>query len=487
MINPYSRAIPRRRSVREGRFNIKEINHHVAIFGETGSGKSGTLKVVAEVAYDKKFKILDIYDGASDENCYWALPSEHLFWGGVKKRGREPRGYPTRLLFPFMLTKLPKKLPDVSVVFRIPILDLGPDDLKALLGKQISSSVVSLWGVVNRYISHSTTGEELLEILKEAAKGKKGDVGAGKTGLRILYNILEPLVREGLLCNSDDPLALDLHAELREHRKSITALVFRYVPPQFANINLRSFLVQHITRRVFEMKQASEGLIRKQRVLLLLREIQDFLSKGGSSDMGEADLAVRDTMIKVIKQGRKFRLFTAFDTQSPSMLHSAVYGQFRLVLCHRIMDYDDLDNIISPAVKDQMTTQLKLQIGELPMQFVVVLKPRERRADGAVVGEGAYITKMLVPRSRLMEEGDDFFDIYLKKHPDRIISIEKMLRDAIEIKEKIKDKQIEKLEFEEKEEEYEERKEKLKKQNPEAYRKKDEENRRRMLELAMKA
>lgn len=426
----------RQKRVPEGRFNLPDYGCHLAIFGETGAGKSVTLKVCAEIRYEQGWKLLDIYDGASEENCYYCLKSNHSFWNGKIKRGRGPTTYPLRILTPIILSKLPKKLPDVCIPFRIRICDFSSDDLKALIGKQIPTSAGLLWGIVSKHITKKTTGIELLEIIKKAAVGGKGEIGGGKVGLKLLYNIIEPMVIEGLLCAYDDDYALDMLSEIKD-RKTISSLMLKYVPPQLGNLNLRSFLVQHIIRKTFELKQKSEGNLRKMKTAILMREATDFLAKGGAGDLGESDMAVRDIIAKVFKQGRKFNLFGIIDAQSPSMLASNVQGQFKIVLAHQISDYDDLDNLVSPSVKDQVTPTLKWAIGELPNKYCAVLKPRDKRVDGVVVGRGAFITKILPPRSRLMEAGEDFIEIFfsIEENKNRFILTKEFSEQIKQVKE----------------------------------------------------
>lgn len=469
------------KKVSERRFYLPNTSCHIAIFGETGSGKSGTMKVIGEIRRDYNWKILDLYDGASEENCYWCLPSNYRFWGTDGKRGRTPQGYDTRILVPVIFSKLPKELPNICKLFKIRIIDLTSDDIKALIGKQISSSVSALWGVVSKHIKESTKPYEFLEIIKRSAKGDKDEIGAGKVGLKILYNIIEPMVREGLICSSDDEQALDLLTELKD-RHIITSLMLKYVPVQLGHLNLRSFIVQHLLRKMFELKQQSEGNLRKLKVSVLMREATDFLSKGGMGDMGESDMAVRDIISKVLKQGRKFNLFVIIDAQSPSLLNQAVKGQFKIVLAHQIGDYSDLDEIVSPSVKDQVTTELKWSIGELPNRYCAVLKPREKRQDGVIVGEGAFITEMLPPRTRLMEEGEDFIQIFREERPEDMIKISDMINKNKEEQESEKKEIIEENEMEVKKKEYQKKIKKLQETNPDEYIKQKEKQKKDLLE-----
>ena len=108
------------------RWNAPYRPAHTIIFGQTGSGKSQTMKSLAERAFLKgNAKIIDLYSGGAEEGAYYSLESNHSFWedreyefgGKVTKK----MSFPVNCLIP-VSNNMPLDIPDIFTPFTIPII-----------------------------------------------------------------------------------------------------------------------------------------------------------------------------------------------------------------------------------------------------------------------------------------------------------------------------------------------------------------------------
>ena len=138
---------------------------HLVVFGQTGSGKSQTIKACVERAFLRgNTKVIDLYSGGAEEGSYYSLASNHPFWNereyGHGKEATKAMEFPLDVLIP-MSKHIPKNLPDIYTPFTIPINTITENDLKSILGGDLTKSEIALWRIVDAKINKNTTLTDL--------------------------------------------------------------------------------------------------------------------------------------------------------------------------------------------------------------------------------------------------------------------------------------------------------------------------------------
>lgn len=298
--------------------------------GDVGKGKSVTCATITEILWYQYCKIVDLYSAGRFEGAYRALPSLHPYWKHKRRINNKifgARSFPVKLLYP-MGNKLPKKLPDISEVFTIPVNSLDHDDLKALVGEDITPSVKTLWeSLVDQMddkISAIDVDREMKRLVNKKVPSKKINFGVAPTGYglsQLSGNVFRPLMREKLLSSKRNFMSLDLVKELND-RKVITVLVLKHTP-KF----LHNFIVNYFINHMFKLKR--DGLV-KPTIYVQLREAADVLR----NDLTNAsEVAIKNNISRILRQQRTGMYFV-FDTQHPGEL-PLVKDQFDTVIVHR--------------------------------------------------------------------------------------------------------------------------------------------------------
>lgn len=448
------------------RFNLPFRLTHMILYGQTGTGKSQTLKSCVERAFLRgNTKILDLYSGGSEEGAYYALKSSHLFWKDreYKYNNKKTKAmeFPVNCLVPFS-KNLPGNIPDIYTPFTIPLNTITENDLKSMLGGDLTKSEIALWRRVHEKINRSTTLIDLLNYMIDTKTSEKKDEripGVSAHGISSVYNMFSAFEKQFLFSSANHPLALNIEHELN-NRKVITSLILKYFPEQYWG-----FIINYFIHTTYDL--VLQGKI-KHNVIIVLREAGDFLE--GMTDSPQEE-AVKRSIINILRKGRKHRLFFWIDNQTP-MNMDIIKTQFPVKICHFV------DN----------TEELKSSLGDLGSMLL------NREDYTALMGfkpgkcyvltpSGLFAPQMLPPLSRMSgEEGNDFFSIWRSEKGSRFRPIAKELEDLKQEYKESEQKWKEILERRKVKKKSEKEKEKLEKK-----RIRDEQNEKKLAEKALQA
>jgi len=393
------------------RFNLPYKITHMIIYGQTGSGKSQTTKSCAERAFLRgNTKVLDLYSGGAEEGCYYALESKHPFWDdreySYKKEVTKKMEFPVNCILP-VSKKMPKNIPDIFTPFTIPINSISENDLKAVLGGDLTKSEIALWRRIAPKITKKTTLIDILNLMIDAKTSEKKDEripGVSAHGISSVYNVFSAFEKQQLFTSKLNPLSLDLLSELK-NKGVITSLVLKYFPEEHWG-----FIINYFIHKVYDY--VLQGKI-KHNVIIIMREAGDFLE--GLSDSPQ-EQAVKRGIIHVLRKGRKHRLFFWLDNQTPMNL-DVIKTQFPIKICHFV------DN----------TEELKNSLGDLGSMLLNREDYTKLMSFGPgkcfiLTHSGLFNPQMLPPLSRMSgEEGNDFFTIWRNEKGSRFINISEKL------------------------------------------------------------
>jgi len=391
------------------RWNLPYRYSHLIVYGQTGSGKSQTLKSCAERAFLRgNCKIVDIY--LDEEGCYYALESKHSFWedreyvfgGKITKK----MSFPVNCLIP-VCKKIPKNLPDIFTPFTIPINTITQNDLKSILGSDLTKSEIALWRRVAEKVDKSTTLIDLLNYMIDTKSSTKKDdriPGVSAHGISSVYNMFSAFEREQLFSSAMNSISLDLYDELK-NKNVITTLVLKYFPEEY-----QGFIINYFIHQIYDL--ILQGKI-KHNVIIVMREVGDFLENLSDSPQEQA---VKNSIIHVLRKGRKHRLFFWMDNQTPMNL-DIIKTQFPVKICHFVDNTEELKN----ALGDLGTMLLNKE------DYIKLMSFRAGRCF-ILTHSGLFNPQILPPLSRMSgEEGNDFFTIWRDEKGSRFTNINQQL------------------------------------------------------------
>lgn len=386
------------------RWHLPRNISHMIIYGQTGSGKSQTLKSCVERAFLRgDVKILDLYAGGADEGAYYALKSNHKFWTDrqfyYKDKITQAQEFPVKCLVP-MSRKLPAELPDFYQPFTLGVSTITDSDLKSILGSDLTKGEIAIWRKTLANVKKSTSLPDLLRLLIEAKNKKDGKPGASAHGLSSVYNLFSAFERERLFSSTNNPLALDLKAELK-NKNVITSLILRHFPEEYWG-----FIVNYFIHNTYQLVLDNQI---KSTIIIVLRELGDFL-EGVTNSPQEA--AVKNSIIHVVRKGRKHKLFFWGDNQTPVNI-DVVKSEFPIKICHKV------DN----------TYALKEALGDLGAMLLVnddyarLMNFPPGRCF-VLTNSGLFNPQMMPPLSRMSgQEGADFYTIWRQEKGSRFKNI----------------------------------------------------------------
>ena len=363
------------------------------------SGKSQSLKSLAERAYLRGIKVFDIYSGGAQEICYFSLKSNHPFWGNreFKYGNSKPlkaMEFPTKVLIPVNPKTIPEELPDIFQPFTIPINSITEKDLKAVLGQQLTKNEVALWRKVQPQINRNTTLPELLIMIVKAQKSdNKLTPGIHATGVSSIYNMFSGFNSTMIFSSGRNQLALNLRNELSD-RKVITGLELKYYPQEYWG-----FIVGHFIHRIYDLKIQGEI---KHPVIIVFREVGDYLMNIGETSSQEA--SIRYNVIEALRKGRKHQLFLWMDNQTPMNL-DIVKSQCEIKICHFVDNTVELENALGDLGAQLLSREDYFTLRKFKKGRCFILEKR-----------GLFAPQILPPLSRMSgDEGSDFNEIWRKE------------------------------------------------------------------------
>lgn len=389
------------------RWNLPYKLSHVCIFGQTGSGKSQTIKSCVERAFLKgNTKIIDLYSGGAEEGSYYSLESNHPFWDGKEyvfnRKVTKKMSFPTNCLIP-LSKNIPKNLPDIYTPFTIPLNTITENDLKSMLGGDLSKSEIILWRRVFNKIDKNTTLPDLLNYMIDAkSDDKKKDriPGVSAHGISSVYNMFNGFEKERIFSSGIHPLALDMKEELK-NKEVITSLILKYFPPQYWG-----FIINYFIHTIYDLVLQSKI---KHNVVIVIREAGDFLE--GITDSPQEE-AVKRNIEHVVRKGRKHRLFFWIDNQTPLNM-GYIRTEFPIKICHFVDNTESLKN----SLGDLGTMLLNREDYGSIMSF----KPG---MCFVLTNTGLFKLQILPPLSRMSgSEGSNFFAIWRNERGSRFKNI----------------------------------------------------------------
>lgn len=389
------------------RWNLPYKISHVCAFGQTGSGKSQTIKGMIERAFLRgNTKIIDLYSGGAEEGAYYSLPSVHPFWEDreyvYNRKVVKKMEFPVNCIIP-VCKNIPRNVPDIYTPFTIPISRITENDLKSILGGDLTKSEIALWRRIIDKINRDTTLPDLLNYMIDAkvpTKKSERIPGISSHGISSVYNMFSAFDKQRLFSSSSHPLAINIQEELR-NKKVITSLILKYFPEEY-----HGFIINFFINSIYNL--VLQGKI-KHNVIIIIREAGDFLE--GMSDSPQEE-AVKRSIIHVLRKGRKHRLFFWIDNQTP-MNMDIIKTQFPIKICHYVDNTEELKNSLGDLGsmllnKEDYTSLMSFRPGTC---FILTTS-------------GLFKPQILPPLSRMSgTEGNDFFTIWRNEKGSRFKNI----------------------------------------------------------------
>lgn len=369
------------------------------------SGKSQTIKACAERAFLRgNCKIIDLYSGGAEEGAYYALPSTHPFWKDreypFNKKVTKAMDFPVNCLIP-MCKDIPQELPDIFKPFTIPLNTITRNDLKSILGSDLTKNEIALWYRVAEKMGRNTTLIDALNYMIDAKSSKSERTpGVSSHGISSVYNMFRTFEKERLISSATNKLALNLKNELK-NKKVITSLILKYFPEEYWG-----FIINYFIHSIHNMMVSGEI---KHNVIVIIREAGDFLE--GMSDSPQ-EQAVKKGIIHALRKGRKHSLFFWVDNQTPMNL-DIVKTQFPLKICHFVDNTVELQNSLGDLGSMLLNKEDYARLMSFPPGRCFVLTNR-----------GLFNPQILPPLSRMSgEEGNDFFTVWRTEKGSRFKDI----------------------------------------------------------------
>jgi len=387
----------------QSRYMLPKQLTHLVCYGMTGSGKSQTINsLISRVMMRGNIKVFDLYSSGAGEGFYWSLPSNHKFWKdrqfSYKNQKTAAREFPVRCLVP-MCKNMPDELPDICKPFTIPITSLTENDLKAMLGNNLTKNEIALWRKIRDNFKNTTTHTDLTNMMIDAQKSEdERTPGIHGTGVSSLYNMFSSFEPHKLFSSGNNKLSLDIAKELRD-KKVITSLILKFFPDE-----LWPFIVNHF---IYQINQIMTRENTKTVVILIIREAGDFLSPIGESSPQED--AVRSNMAQVLKKGRKHQLYFWMDNQT-GLNVEAVKTQFGIKICHKVTNTIELQNALGDLGALLLTKN--------DYNLIRTFKPG--KCFVLEENRGLFNPQMFPPLTRMSgEEGADFIEIWRSEKGER--------------------------------------------------------------------
>ena len=382
-----------------------EDNHNFILSNGILSHNSQTIKACAERAFLRgNAKIIDLYSGGAEEGAYYALKSTHPFWKDreypFNKKVTKAMEFPVNCLIP-MCKNIPHELPDIYKPFTIPLDSITENDLKSVLGGDLTKNEIALWRNVADKIGRNTSLTDVLNYMIDTKATKASRTpGVSAHGISSVYNMFSAFEKDKLISKGTNKLSLNLKNELK-NKKVITSVILKYFPEEYWG-----FVVNYFIHAIHNMMLRGDI---KHNVIIIVREAGDFLE--GMSDSPQ-ELAVKRGIIHALREGRKHQLFFWIDNQTPMNL-DVVKTQFPLKICHYVDNTVELQNSLGDLGSMLLNKEDYAKLMGFPPGRCFVLTNR-----------GLFNPQILPPLSRMSgEEGNNFFTCWRAEKGSRFKDI----------------------------------------------------------------
>ncbi len=311
--------------------------HVIFICGARGSGKSYTMGVVAEELLEKNAAVAAIL--VDPVGVFWSMKrpnSDELEKGDLKTWGLAPKGFSGRMrvLVPEgAARKAPKETYDGT--FSLRANELTMDDWCLTLGlERFDPASLALERAIDKAGSSSYTVDQLVEILTNDAEIASKDTGFSKQTRRGIISRLGAAKDWGLL--SDAGTQIEELARMGE----LTVLDVSFLEESVACL-----VVGIVARKLLDVRKVaarSEALGYSGGKIpptwLLIDEAHSIVPNVGRT-------AASESVVEYVKQGRRPGCSIVLATQQPSAVDSRVLSQLDVLVCHKLVFYDDVKSV----------------------------------------------------------------------------------------------------------------------------------------------
>lgn len=321
----------------EGNLLLDSLFPHVIfICGARGSGKSYTMGVVAEELLEKNAAVAAIL--VDPVGVFWSMKrpnSDEREKGDLKSWGLAPKGFSGRMrvLVPEgAARKAPKETYDGT--FSLRANELTMDDWCLTLGlERFDPASLALERAVDK-AGPSYTVDQLVEILANDPEIASKDTGFSKQTRRGIISRLGAAKEWGLL--SDEGTQIEEMARMGE----LTVLDVSFLEESVACL-----VVGIVARKLLDVRKVaarSEALGyaggKIPPTWLLIDEAHTIVPNVGRT-------AASESIVEYVKQGRRPGCSIVIATQQPSAVDSRVLSQLDVLVCHKLVFYDDVKSV----------------------------------------------------------------------------------------------------------------------------------------------
>jgi hypothetical protein len=306
-------------------------------FGKVGTGKTVKSREQAEHYYGQGFCVIYLYDWGRFEAPFMNFPNPYknmwdrykfffrIFNGEELKVEYKPRGYNTNCYIPFVST-MPAELPACFRPFRIRFDSLTFSEFSILLGSDVAKGGRDVLEIVwNEKQSSWTFGKFITELIQYSARGKmiieiedeeiEASVGEMRS-ISGLVRTLQNLWQSGLLCDADDPYALDMDAIMRDN-KTVHSFSMAFMNDIETSYLIYAFLL----RKIRELRQRDAS--RYPNLFLIINEAHELLPSD-IEHSGQSQSLYYGKLL--LSQPRDVRVWCFLDTQRFIRLNKTIRG-----------------------------------------------------------------------------------------------------------------------------------------------------------------
>jgi len=359
---------------------MRYLEGHCFAFGRIGGGKSVGLKSLCETYHDlHNYKIWDLYGGDRNEGIFWTIPSQQeKYWktfyalGTPSEEG--PKQYKVNLLYPYFESKLPKKLPKKdnyvrSILFTIPLKDVGLDDIRVVLGN-LPETTKFQWNEIQHMAKKTSNAGDLLDFAKKLKA----------TSTTLYKNFILPMSREKFLMHSNCVHNLDIIKEAKD-QEAITVLCLDFVPKEF-----HLLVINYILRKMKEHVEVNK--IPKKNINFI-REASTFFRAVDAEIVEDRFKIFKALLTNYMRMGRSGMYFFC-DCQSSSEVRGVLQGSEDLLLMFRMTSWRD---------KQDLTDELKREKRMLPAEVADLALLDKGQCYVAEVGKNVKKVQLSLPRT----------------------------------------------------------------------------------------
>jgi len=320
---------------------------HIAIIGQSGCGKTNFGNSRVQAKFQSGDYCCITFDLDRLENVFFPFKeTQPLLIDKMVKCGREPRGFPNIVYFPFVRDSdeegsvMSADVPYYWRPFKIRMSDLTAEDLMALVDTR-TPNAESLLRILFRANKKFKSIDDFLKMvirLGGSTTLKIGDseefgVLSDKRVLNSLIRMITEIKSMGLICDDDNPYALDLK-EIMFDKDYIYSFTFWNIVEEKVQYLVMSYILRNIVKLRRPQKDFSYP-----NLFLHIPEIQNWCpSASDASKMAMGSTSTKGLLIRIAREGRDRRIKLQVDCQDFSSVHPGLRNQITNFWIGRIYD-----------------------------------------------------------------------------------------------------------------------------------------------------